>query len=567
MADMNACASSRSASAFFFIPQTKQSSRRDECWREAHAPTKSIHRRANLLMLISFGVPFILFCKTASAAAITYVQGNYATPQTPESSVSVEYISAQAAGDLNVIVVGWNDSTATVEAISDSTGNTYSLAVGPTIQSGIASQSIYFAKNIASAAAGANSVTVTFSVAAAYPDIRILEYSGADLNSPVDVVGAKSGKSSTSSVSATTTNATDLLFAANLVRTFTTRPGHGFAQRLLTSPDGDIAEDELVASAGSYTATASLSPSGAWIMQMVAFRTPAASGGTAVIAPAALSCANSSMTGAGSDTCSVTLNAAAATGGFSVTLASNNAAVTVPSSVTVAAGATTGSFSATVSAVTTAQAVTLTASAGTVSKTFSLQLEAYVPTLSISTTSIAFGDVTLNTPATQSLTLTSTGTAPVIVSSGTISGTGFSVSGVTFPLTLNANQTATLSVEFDPTAAGAASGTLTISSNSSTNSTATLSLSGTGESSEVYEVNVTWIAPTSSPDPVAAYDIYRSPSGSSTYTLMGSVTSSVLAYSDANNIQGGQSYDYIIESVDSSGNESVPSNVASVSIP
>ena len=44
-------------------------------------------------------------------------------------------------------------------------------------------------------------------------------------------------------------------------------------QRLLTSPDGDLAEDKMVTSTGSYSATAPLS-SGQWIMQMVAFRTP-----------------------------------------------------------------------------------------------------------------------------------------------------------------------------------------------------------------------------------------------------------------------------------------------------
>jgi hypothetical protein len=48
---------------------------------------------------------------------------------------------------------------------------------------------------------------------------------------------------------------------------------------------------------------------------------------------------------------------------------------------------------------------------------------------------------------------------------------------------------------------------------------------------------------------------------------MGSVASGELAYSDADNIQNGQVYDYIIESVDASGNESVPSNMASVTIP
>ncbi len=37
-----------------------------------------------------------------ASGTITYVQGNYATPQSPQSSVSVVFSSAQNAGDLNV---------------------------------------------------------------------------------------------------------------------------------------------------------------------------------------------------------------------------------------------------------------------------------------------------------------------------------------------------------------------------------------------------------------------------------------------------------------------------------
>src|SRR5208337_2319396 len=160
-----------------------------------------------------------------AAPTITYVQGAYATPQSVQGSVTVTYTAAQVAGDLNVVVVGWNDSTAAVSAVTDKSGNTYTLAVGPTVQSGYATQSIYYAKNTVAAAAGANSVTVTFSPSAAYPDIRILEYSGADPNNPVDVTAANSGNSATSSSgSVATTNATDLLFGANLVQTVTTGP-------------------------------------------------------------------------------------------------------------------------------------------------------------------------------------------------------------------------------------------------------------------------------------------------------------------------------------------------------
>jgi hypothetical protein len=42
---------------------------------------------------------------------------------------------------------------------------------------------------------------------------------------------------------------------------------------MITSPDGDIAEDRIVTVTGSYQATASLS-AGPWIMQMAGFRAP-----------------------------------------------------------------------------------------------------------------------------------------------------------------------------------------------------------------------------------------------------------------------------------------------------
>ena len=69
------------------------------------------------------------------AATITYVQSNYADPQSSPTSVAVKFNAAQKAGDLNVAVVGWNDGAATVSSVTDSSGNTYLRAVGPTIVS------------------------------------------------------------------------------------------------------------------------------------------------------------------------------------------------------------------------------------------------------------------------------------------------------------------------------------------------------------------------------------------------------------------------------------------------
>ncbi len=215
----------------------------------------------------------VAFRAAGSPATISYVQSNSAVPQSPQSAVTVSFTGVQAAGDLNVVVVGWNDSTATITAVTDNNGNIYARAAGPTVISGTATQSIYYARNIAGAAAGANAVEVTFSAAAVYPDVRILEYKGADPNNPLDVAVGQTGNSaSTVSGSIATTNATDLLLGANYVATGTTAAGSGFTRRMITHPDGDIVEDMMVSATGSYSATAPLGSSGWWIMQMVAFR-------------------------------------------------------------------------------------------------------------------------------------------------------------------------------------------------------------------------------------------------------------------------------------------------------
>ena len=101
---------------------------------------------ASFLALVLVGL-------AAPASAQTFVQARYAVPQTPQSSVALAYSGAQTAGNLNVVAIGWSDSTAQVQSVTDSRGNSYALASGPIVQTGIQSQAIYYAANIASSAA------------------------------------------------------------------------------------------------------------------------------------------------------------------------------------------------------------------------------------------------------------------------------------------------------------------------------------------------------------------------------------------------------------------------------
>ena len=208
----------------------------------------------------------------STPVALAFVQVNAATPQTNQSTVTITYTSAQVAGDTNILAIGWNNATSNITSVTDSAGNVYQLAV-PTARGSGLSQAIYYANNIKAAAAGTNTVTVTFSASTPFIDIRALEYSGLDPVNPFDVGTSASGSGTlANSGPVTTTAAGELIFGAGMTTGVFSAAGTNFVSRIITSQDGDIAEDRLVTTTGSYSATASLFGSGAWLMQVATFR-------------------------------------------------------------------------------------------------------------------------------------------------------------------------------------------------------------------------------------------------------------------------------------------------------
>jgi len=203
-----------------------------------------------------------------TSGPITFKQVNSATPQTNQTSVGVGFSAAQTAGNLNVVVVGWNDITSNVISVTDSSGNVYQAAA-PVARGGSISQAIYFARSITANAN--NTVTVTFNTAASYVDLRILEYGGIDTVNPLDQTASAVGSSSTAdSGNVTTTAANELVFGAGTTTGGFSGAGSGFTTRVITNPDADIAEDRIVSATGTYAATAT--QSGTWVMQVVTFR-------------------------------------------------------------------------------------------------------------------------------------------------------------------------------------------------------------------------------------------------------------------------------------------------------
>ncbi len=124
-----------------------------------------------------------------------------------------------------------------------------------------------------------------------------------------------------------------------------------------------------------------------------------------------------------------------------------------------------------------------------------------------SPTSLSFGTVTVGNTQAMSETVTNTGGSTVTVSQVGVTGTGFTISGISTPTTLTAGQSATFAVTFAPTSAGSASGTVTVTSNGS-NPSLTISLTGTG--------STTAGQLTATPSPIAVGSVVAGTSGSAT---------------------------------------------------
>jgi hypothetical protein len=199
------------------------------------------------------------------------VQVNAATPQTDQTQVAVAYTSAQAAGNTNILAIGWANTTSNITSVTDSAGNVYEVAVPKSTGAGD-SQAIYFAKNINAAAPG-NIVTVTFDAPAPFVDIRITEYSGLDPVNPFIVGTSAAGSGATANSGAVTTTAANaLIFGAGITASGYSAAGANFTTRIITTPNLGIVEDRFVTATGSYAATAPLTASAPWFMQVAAFR-------------------------------------------------------------------------------------------------------------------------------------------------------------------------------------------------------------------------------------------------------------------------------------------------------
>jgi Abnormal spindle-like microcephaly-assoc'd, ASPM-SPD-2-Hydin len=183
--------------------------------------------------------------------------------------------------------------------------------------------------------------------------------------------------------------------------------------------------------------------------------------------------------------------------------------------------------------------------------------------LGASPTSLPFGSVNDGGSSSLNVSLKNNGNSNVTISGVTVTGAGYSATGVSSGLTLTPNQTATLSVTFAPTTAGALNGSVSVTS-TATNSPAAVSMTGTGVAQGTHSVGLGWDPSASSG--VTGYFVYRGTTNGGPYTKQNSTQVAATAFTDSN-VTAGQQYFYVVTAIDSGDVESAFSNQATATIP
>jgi len=235
----------------------------------------------------SNGVEFMV-APPITEGGVGFVQGSYSNIAICDGSNTFMVVNLPAdelAGDMELSVVAWRDTIAnTVSTTGTGVATTFlqSNAANAFSTAGFGQTAVVYDQNVP---AGPTNSVWTWNWCPTNPEVRFTAYKGVSQassgNPATDFDGTPVLQpSSTSSVTLdsgfeTTTNQNDLLIGIGMpggAGGFTvTAPGANYTNRVITPmPGGNIMEDRIVTSTGSYDATATQSASGKWVMAMIA---------------------------------------------------------------------------------------------------------------------------------------------------------------------------------------------------------------------------------------------------------------------------------------------------------
>jgi hypothetical protein len=220
-----------------------------------------------------------------SGPSFAFVQAKAAAAYDPAtdkdfdvSTWSIALDGPETKGNLLFVAIGWFDVTASIDQINDTSGNKY-LPVGApvthTVPTHELTQALYYARDIAAAEPGKNTITVTFTQTASGPDLRVVEYRGLSTTSPYDTTTSNAGSGSV----ATSAPLTPTTVPALLVGALVTEAGYAGAKYpfvgRITSSQQNLVEDLVVNQLAAYTAASDTTIDGGdknhYIMQLAAF--------------------------------------------------------------------------------------------------------------------------------------------------------------------------------------------------------------------------------------------------------------------------------------------------------
>jgi hypothetical protein len=181
--------------------------------------------------------------------------------------------------------------------------------------------------------------------------------------------------------------------------------------------------------------------------------------------------------------------------------------------------------------------------------------------LGVNPTTINFGSIAVGGSSTQSASLTA-GTSDVTVSTASWNGEGFSVTGITFPVTVPAGQSVSFQVQFAPQIVGLSSGSISFISNAADSPTVQ-TVTGTGTQASAHSVDLSWAASTSV---VVGYNLYRGTQAGGPYSKLTSSPQPSTSYTDAS-VTAGTTYYYVATAVDGKSVESSYSNEVQAVVP
>lgn len=228
---------------------------------------KPVSRLLAIILLVSSLLN--LLASPADAVSLTpaFIQNDVNFSGSASTTISTSFTSPNAAGNFIIAYVVWNASNTPSTTVTDTAGNTY-VAVGvPSTTVADSSAQLFYAKNIA---AGSNTVMANFSTSSSFQFLYIHEYSNIDKTNPLDqTVNANGFGTAVDSGSLTTTFPTELLFSGSM--SFDTESaGTGWTSR--STFFNGLTQDQIVSSAGTYNATATIDSSQSWMIQAATFR-------------------------------------------------------------------------------------------------------------------------------------------------------------------------------------------------------------------------------------------------------------------------------------------------------